>query len=540
MKNKFWTIFGIATLIFVLLLISVVGIMFMFPGTSILGFAYIQKNEAKQYTYTTETDASINGISAIEVNATGARVWICSSENTNKLVVRRRVNYNGFARTNKVNSSYSAKVVEERSFKGSDEVFRTFVIEAIEPNGIFDTKNTSIEVFLPKSINFSVVSAKSDGSTVNFSNKDGTQVVEVRDVHLSSTGSNKIFVRETSGVQNFYFSTVNGEVSFSSSEKICAKTVDFSTTSGSMNVKQGMEVEEKFKIESTQSPTVNVNSFDGELEISSNKGTFNFETIGANSTNSKAILNLNEASFYSPSTNAFVSLLDNCAAAKNDVVIGKLTNPTTSQSYFTIGAGRVFVNQLECDASFNATSGSIVAKNIKTNCSVNAYSDSGQIELYYLASSTAQENTFVKVFSKTGNIYLNKISGFLDVNVLESSPNSVCSISFASVCFDNSSLGKTNTINAKDRKVDLSYVGTGEVISRIFANTAIDLAESSVEFVSEVQQGDMDYVLNRPEYSNYSHEYRVFYDRPNNITEYTAKGLIFINSTSQIVISYVS
>lgn len=544
-KKKIPKNFTVSLLIIICSLFAIVAIsfavMFISPGTEILGFQYISYSEPMNKTYTTSTEISVLNIRAVKIVTDCSAISVKAGQNDSQVYVNYNRKIYGIVRSENSDIVFDERVTSNQSFEEDETLstYRTLVIDITEPSGFISTSDSVINVFLPSNIAFEVVYLSSEKGNVNYNSTAGEKNISAKNLYLMSSGGD-ISINNTQTCDNYFLKTTNGKVNFNSS-LISAKKVKFKSENGSLNLTNSaanatLTLTEGLIINSTANASVSINILNGDLDITAKSGIFAFDTIGSQSSQKNVSIHSSYSTFKFGTIYADLNVLGNENVSNNTLNIKKFVNSNENNNSINSGTGNVVIEELDANImSVSSTSGNIHLQKVSTTTSIYSYSSSGAITISYIESSSCVPGTTVKVFSKTGNISLSNISGFFEVEVLENSSFSRLDIVLSAVCYETGN-ENVNIVYGKNRKVNLTLKGyQNDLICRILSQQSIQFVDSST---TQVNETDYDYILGY--YTDYDYEYRVGYAQPtNNVgTIYEGKGKVFINGTGNVVISF--
>jgi len=529
----FCSLFAIVVIVF--------GIMFFSPGTEIFGYQYISFTEPMTRTYTSSSEISTSNITAFKIVTDCSFVTVNVSQSDSQVSVVYNRNIYGIVKTENAEIVFNDYVIGNQSFEEDDTsmTYRTMVIEITEPSGWIACSDSNVQVYLPSNISFEVVYLSSEKGDITYNSTTLEKSISAKNLYLMTSGGD-VSINNTQPCDNYYLETLDGKVSFNSAS-ITAQKVKFESENGTFNLTNStstatITVTDGFYIKSTGNVSVSVDILVGNLDIDAQSGTFSFDTVGSEA--SEKLVNVHSASstFSFGTIYGVLSVLGNENVSNNSVTVGKLVNTSEISDEIISGSGNVVIDEMESPAmSISSTSGNIFVQKVATTTDVYVYSVSGAISISYNESSSCVPETTVKVFSKTGSISLNNISGFFEVEVLENSAFSRLDIVLCAVCYETGN-DETNTILAKNRSVNLTLKGyQNDLICRILSRQSVNFVDSST---TQVNEEDLDYILE--DYVDYNYEYRVGYTCPTNGVGavYDGKGKVFINGSGSVVISF--
>ncbi len=544
-KKKLPKSFTICLLVFLGSLIAIVAIsfcvMFLSPGTEILGYQYISYTEPLTRTYTASSGVSTSNITAIKIITDCSAVNVSAGQNDSQVIVNYNRNIYGIVKSENAEIIFSDYVIGNGSFEedGTSGTYRTMIIDITEPTGFISSVESNVQIYLPSNILFEVVYLSSEKGNISYNSTSFEKNITAKNLYLMSSGGN-ISISNTQNCDNYYLKTSNGNVNFNSSS-ISAKKVKFESESGSFNLTNAtsdatITATEGLYLTSNGSVNVCVNVLNGDLNIDAQSGTFSFGRIGSETSEKEVSVYSSSSTLNFGTIYGVLNVFGKDNVGNNTVSVNKLVNTSENIDNINSGSGNVVIEEMNSPAiSISSISGNIYLQKVSITTSVYAYSATGAISISYIESSTCVPETCVKVFSKTGSVSLFNISGFFEVEVLENSAFSRLDIVLSAVCYETGN-DETNTILAKNRNVNLTLKGYGnDLICRILSFQEVRFVDSST---TQVNEADLDYILD--DYTGYEYEYRVGYIRPtNNVgAVYDGKGKVFINSTESVVISF--
>lgn len=544
-KKKIPKSFIISLLVFLGSLIAIVVIsfcvMFLFPSTEILGYQYISYTEPMTRTYTASSGVSLSNVNAVKIITDCSAISVNAGQTDSQITLNYNRNIYGIVRSENAEIVFSDCVIGNCTFEEDETAgtYRTMIINITEPSGFVSSSESIVQVYLPSNISFEVVYLSSEKGNITYNSTSLEKNITASNLYLMSSGGD-ISIANTQICDNYYLKTSDGKVNFNSSS-ISANKVKFESKNGSLNLTNAsndatITTTEGMYINSTGNVFVCVNILNGDLNISAESGTFSFDTIGSISSEKVVSVYSAESTLKFGTVYGTLNIFGKNNVASNTVTVSKLVNNSDNIDSISSGSGSVLIEEIDSPViSISSTSGNMYLQKVSTATSVYAYSTSGIISISYIESSSCVPETSVKVFSKTGSISLNNISGFFEVEVLENSSFSRLDIVLSAVCYEAGS-DETNNIFAKNRNVNLTLKGfMNDLICRILSMQEVLFVDSST---TQVNEDDLDYILNY--YTDYNFEYRVGYVQPTNGVGavYEGKGKVFVDNTEDVVISF--
>lgn len=521
--------------LFFVVVIGCIAIMFLSPGTEILGFQYVNYTTPLTKIYTNSTN-SISSVKAVKILTDCSSINVTAGEEASQISVLYNRKIYGFVKSENSQIVFSDKIISSFSFEQDDlpGLYKTFVLNITEPEGWVSYDESSLNISLPSNISFEVIYLSSKKGNITYSSSS-TASLSTENLHLTS-GDGNLTIATTQPIDNYYLKTNQGNVNFSSPPP-AAQKVKFESNGGSLNLTNAnknatLTLSQELFI--TGNATVAIDILNADLEIHSTGGRFSFGQIGNSSNEKRVKINAASTTFNFGKIYGLFTLSGNLTESNNNLSLSKLVNSSENNVNINTGKGNVIIEEVNSPSlSISTTSGNISVRKISISTTVRAYSTSGNISLSYVESSFRQPNTSVKVFTKTGSVSLANISGFFQVEVMENSAFSRLDISLCAICYDSASQ-EINLIKAKNRNVLLSFKGyEDDLICRILSKEQVDFPD---EIISQINPSDYDYISNE----SYPYEYRVGYESPSNDigSIYDGKGKVFIDGSGKVSISF--
>ena len=560
MKKFFKKFFIYLAFIIGILLVAVLAclaFMYFSPGTSVLGYEYVLYTNKTKDSYTTETALSINGIQAIEIVTGMTDVYIKPNKTSNEILVSHSEGLSGFCKSLNSDLNLSTKVVN-KSFEESTTVYKTFSINIDEPSGWIAKSNAYVYVYIPEELSINTIYVKSNGGNINYTSEvvyeekdpenekqeiEITKVLECVNLYMKTGDYGKLSIDTKNGISNFYLQTNLGKVDFLDVTTINANTLKFETNSGlfsltnkdktaTLNLTNTLEI---ISYDDYTGPTIKIDNLNANLKVTANKGSYTINQIGSQGNNKTIAMTMNKGYVDFGKVYGYVSILSQGNEIENKVTIDELEYVGATNTIES-GAGYINVKKLNGNASFDSTSGNISVGNATVISNIYAYSTSGNINIAYVGSTANNKDTNLIVLTKTGGINLKNISCSLDVQVLSNSKASL-DITFTAVSHTD------NTIDAKNRKVNIILKGVSDSLqSRLVCTKEVSIAENTAgQLISSVT--DQDYLVNLPEYTDYSKAYRLGYTKDDsnyNTNAYDRWGKILLKTTGDVLVSSMS
>lgn len=518
------------------------AIMFLSPGTEILGFQYVNYTTALTKTYT-NSSSDVSSVRAVKILTDCSSINVTAGEAASQISVNYNRKIYGFTKSENSQIVFSDKVIESLSFEqDSPGFYKTFFIKITEPQGWISHDESVLNVTLPSNISFEVIYLSSQKGNVTYSSSSSASI-STENLYLTSGGGN-ISIANTQFIKNYYLKTNQGNVNFSP-QTLTAEKLKFETNGGSLSFTNSsktstLTLSEGLFIKGNSNVTVDI--LNSNLEVQSTGGRFSFGKVGSSSSEKRVKINASSSTFNFGTIYGILTISGDLNASNNNLSVTKLVNSTKENININAGKGNVTLDEVsfsepDSSLSISTTSGNISVRNISLSTTIYAFSSSGNISLSYLESTSCQPDALVKVFTETGNISLANISGFFEVEVLQNSSFSRLDITLCAVCFNTGSQAK-NHIKAKNRDVLLTFKGyQNDLICRLFSKQPITLSDG---MTSPVDPSDYDYILDQTTFSEYNFEYRVGYPRPETPvgTIYESKGKVLIDGSGKINIFF--
>ena len=525
--KNFWIWFGIIVLVCLLLLGACFGIMYLKPGTSLLGLKYISVQTKQTFVYSSSSDYSLEEVDSIYIRTDRSNIKFSLGRFNNFMEVIYENNYGGFSRSDG-SSTYTDSIV-------NSGYNRTLNIITEENYTDLVSGESTINVLLPKNYNFSKITAITGTGSINFCSKNDDYAISIGEIALSTGKYGDINMGQTGNVSNLTFNTYIGSVVFSGISEISANKIEFNTASGSFLLDEKEETQlsttNGFVVSSTGKANVKISKLLSSLRLNAVAGSYSFDSIGDEGEDREVIVNADNINFSAGKIYGYVSFLDrNSYYVKNIISINELISTTDEPSSFIVGEGYLGISKIDTNLSASSTKGNISLNNINPQNSIYVFSESGDIYVKYRRSELSVNTTTTKVLSKTGNVNLENISGVLYLEILSPSENKTLNVSFNALCGN-----KEDKIISKDRTPVLIWQGNSDdLICSMFAKGRASFVTQSGApsiFGSEVTSEDFfEYMLN--EYPTYSHQYRVGYQKGS--LQYASAGKLFVDGSKDI------
>lgn len=528
--------------ILLVVVLVVFAVMYFSPGTSILGYEYVLYNDEKIEEYTLSTNPSVSGIQAIEIITEESDIYIYPNTESDKLTIYHNQGLSGFVKS--VNADLVMNVdVQTKSFEESLVSYKTFSINLNEPNGWIAKSNAAVYVYVPNNITPSTIYARSNSGDIHYISEneeeievDGQKQTKTHDLncinlYMKTGNYGKLNIDNKHNISNYYLKTSMGKVSFYDVTAINANTVKFETDSGLFDLRNAngdatLTLSDKLEIRSYGDyigPTVYINKLVGNLTVDADNGLYDIGTIGSHGSNKIIAMTVNRAKIRFGDVYGYVSILGQGNDISNDIYIkNHVYDSVINTSVYECGSAPVTIDNLNANASFDATSGNINIKTATTSSNIYAYSNSGSINVNYVSSKEDHPETKLTILTKTGNINLNNVSCLLEIQVMENSSSSSLNIVFTAVAYkQENGVVYDNIIEAKNRRVNLTLEGVSDNLQfRIASTCAASIAEGTVgQDISTEYDSDgvvnNDYLLRTEGYTNYTHCYRIGYNKGN-------------------------
>ncbi len=557
-KKKFFIYLSV----FLLSIIAAVGgcfaIMFLSPGTEILGYKYITLNKKEVVTLDT---SDLYAVQAVKITSDLSRISIYPSSN-DQLTITYNQNISGYVKS--VNADYSISTKKQSqlfsTYVDTTEDLTTMVIKISEPKGWLSYTESNIRVALPQTAYTAIYAScgKSDVTltssqkyTDSETNEELTRNISCKHLFLQSVADGNVTVAPNDTMKTLNFQTEFGEAKISGKKEFSAEQIVFSTNSGTFDFYMGGEgtlnLSRGLIINATGSPTVKFCNLNSNVSITTNGGDIDLGKIGQETSPYEVKMyssgaNLNISSLYG------VILSEGADGQANNISINYLKNTSSQLATIHSGAGNITINTLESAASLTSTSGNITVYEVGVTYGIYAYSTSGAIYINYTKGSLFHSGTLLQVFTKSGNVKLQNISCKLELTVLDNSPQSSCELTFTAICNSKDGSQLTNKISAPSRDVKITFIGSGDGLASRMLTTKVVYFDSSISSLcSKVDTTsippDRDNLLNpsQSQYKDYSNQYRLFYINPNKAEEegevvlFQRFGILLIDSASTTV-----
>lgn len=562
MKKFFKKFFIYLAFIIGILLVAVLGclaFMYFSPGTPILGYEYVLYTNKTKTSYTSSTPLSISGVQAIEIITEMTDVYIAPNTTSDEILVSHSEGLSGFCKSLNSDLKLTTKIVSKSFEEGKDtDIYKTFSINIDEPNGWIAKSNSYVYVYIPEELTINTIYVKSNGANIQYKSEvtfeeddpdnegqkiEKTKVLECVNLYLKTGDYGKLNIDTKNGIENYYLQTDLGKADFSDVTTISASTIKFETNSGMFSLTNAettatLSLSKTLEIISYDmyvGPTIKIDNLYGDLKVTANNGTYKINQIGSSGVYKTVAMTMNKGYVDFNNVYGYVSILSEGSDIENKVSIKNLEYNGATNTIES-GAGYINIGNLNGNASFDATSGYIKVGNATVNSNIYAYSTSGSIDIAYVGSTADNKDTNLIVLTKTGGINLKNISCSLDVQVLSNS-NSKLDISFTAVSYND------NTIDAKNRKVNIILKGVSDSLqSRILCTKEVSIAENTAgQLISSVN--DQDYIVNLPNYTDYTKAYRLGYTKDDtnyNTNAYDRWGKILLKTTGSVLVSSAS
>lgn len=546
--------------VFLLSIVAVVGgcfaIMFLSPGTEILGYKYIVLNEKETVTL---TSSDLYSVQAVKIMSDISRISIYPANN-DELTITYNQNISGYVKS--VNAEYNISTKKQNqlfsTYTDMTENLSTMVIKISEPKGWLSYTESNIKIALPQK-DFTAIYASCGKSDVTLTstqkytdsetNTEYTKDISCKHLFLQSAGDGNVTVTPNNTFKTFNFQTEFGTAKIAGKKELSAEQVVFSTNSGTFdfyNKGEGvLNLSRGLVINATGSPTIKFCNLNSNVSITTNGGDIDLGKVGQEGSPFEVKMyssgaNLNISSLYG------VILSEGADGQANNISINYLKNTSSELATIHSGAGNITINTLESEASLTSTSGNITVYEVGVTYSIYAYSTSGSVSINYSKSSTFHSGTLLQVFTKSGNIKLQNISCKLDLSILDNSSKGSCELTFTAICNSTDGSKLTNKISAPSRDVKITFIGSGDGLASRMLTTKVVYFDSSISSLcskvdTKSTPSDRDSLLNRTEYKDYSNQYRLFYTNPAKADEegevvlYQRFGILLVDSASTSV-----
>jgi len=527
------------------------AVMYFAPNTSILGYEYVYYKNSKEYEYNSATDPSVANLKAFEIVTNVSDIYVFPNEQSDTIKIVHNQGISGFTKSINAGLSIDINVIAEQSFEESLTNYKTMSIKISEPTGWIAKSNANIILYVPYSLDINTIYLKSEGGNIYYNSHqkdyESATGLTCTNLYMSTSNYNKLDINNKNAISNYYLTTDKGKVSFNNVTNLSANTIKFTTNSGSFNLTNSggnatLNLTNDFIVKSYDKklgPYVKINKLNANLKVNAENGEYIIDEIGSYGNYRTVAMTLNKSKINFGKVYAYVSILGEGNDISNTISINHL-NYTANMNMFENGSGSVTINNLNGDASFDATSGSINIKSATVTSNVYAYTDSGNINVSYIFSEEDNKATKLTILTNTGNINLYNVSVALNIKVLANSANSNIYIRFTAVA------SLDNVIEAKNRKITLVLKGVSDNLQfRIVSTNVVKLSEDMVgKEVSTPKDEDgstnNDYLLGTSKYSDFKHGYRIGYTKENNTyntNEFDMWGKLLITTSGLTNIS---
>ncbi len=534
--KKFFKYFMFLLALLVVLTGAFFAILYFSPGSSILGYQYVQFEEtiAKELS---QSELGSQGVNSLKIEGGSVEVVISPNTESENIKISYTQKVRGFAKTTNsvatLKTGYALSQFEEHT---SD--YTSAVISIVEPSGALVSSTSIVHVYLPQSYKVPILYCKSSKNISYFAKTSQTvddktteYATNVEDMYFYTQGSGKISLSCDNG-KKIGLKTERGDVVLSGTT-FSAEKIKFDTDSGKFDFYSDgnsiLNLSDKLEIMSygKKGVKINIDTLNGNLVVNCNGGEYKIGTIGSDAQKS-VTLNASNSKFTFGTVNGSISLQNGGDTGKNVFIATTINNLSTTNNTFEVGSGSVTINKLVGTSSLSSTSGNLYVGEIDLDSSIYALSDSGEINLTYQESRTSKLNTSVNVFSKTGDIYLNNISGLLKVNILSKSEKAKLDIVFTAVCNVDD-----NVIKAEDRDVSMTLKGFTDDFKLRALTTTKALFDTKID-QSQVSNNDRDYLLGDNGYKDYVYQYRCFYSLDESMSNIGSYAKLMV-STSGVI-----
>lgn len=545
---------------FLLSIVAVVGgcfaIMFLSPGTEILGYKYIVLNQKEAVTL---NQSDLYAVQAVKIMSDLSSISIYPG-NTDEIVITYNQNISGYVKSVNADYSISAKKQSQlfSTYTDVTEDLTTMVIKISEPKGWLSYSESNVKIALPQNVYKAIYAScsKSDvtlASTQKYTdsetNEELTRNISCKHLFLQSAGDGNVTVLPNDTMKTLNFQTEFGTAKISGKKELSAEQVVFSTDSGTFdfynNGEGTLSLSRGLFVNASGSPTIKFCNLNSNVSITTNGGDIDLGKVGQETSPYEVKMyssgaNLNISTLYG------VILSEGADGQTNNISINYLKNTSSELATIHSGAGNITINTLESDASLTSTSGNITVYEVGVSYGIYAYSTSGTISINYTKSATFHSGTLLQVFTKSGSVKLQNISCKLELTVLDNSSQSPCELTFTAICNSTDGSQLTNKISAPSRDVKITFVGSGDGLASRMLTTKVVYFDSSISSLcSKVDTtsipANRDSLLNQTQYKDYSYQYRLFYINPDKAEEegevvlYQRFGILLIDSASTTV-----
>lgn len=522
-----------------------IAVMFIVPGTSILGYQRIKYKDNTEYKFTAESELSISDIDAIDIITEISDIYIVPNATDGEIKIVHRQDISGFAKS--LNADLKVKKTKQvKTLEGENSEKNTLVFSVDEPSGLILSNSSYVYVFVPQNANLTSISARSSSGDITYSSKssqkNNTAIITCNNLHLRTEGSGEVTIKNEEEIENYYLATGSGSVVFNDVSTINASSINYQTNSGAfnfynnkkdatLNLTKGLFVKSTRK--SGAGPTIAINNLNGNLYVDTFNGVYQFTRIGSDGNFKTVAITTNNSKITMDTVFAQVSILSDSDNPSNNITINNLTSNGATNN-FEAGEGSVYIKLLSGSSAFNASSGSIRVDNAIPTYNVFAHSTSGSIDITYSETEDSDNAHKTTILTNSGNVNVRNISNELNLHVLSNS-SSALNLSFCAVASCD------NIINAKNRNPNITLVGTSDALQhRIASTTQVNLPQTAVGVAGSQINDDEKDSLARTDYykDNFSYFYRIGYAMGNVATHpYNNWGKILITSTGNATVT---
>lgn len=540
--KKFLVYLGIFLAIILAAIVICIAIMYFSPRTSILGYEYVSYTKLTEETLSTAS-GTYAGLEAIEVKTEDTDIYVYPSVETNKIQIRHNQGLSGFVKSMNANLSLTKSVLT-KSFEESLTDLKTLSINLEEPNGWISNNNAFICIYVPTALSIDTYNISSaSGNVYYYSDYEYNTDEEfvTNNLYLRSGEYSDIIISNPQSISNYYLTTDKGDIIFKDVTTLSANNLKFTTNAGGFNLvnlggSATLNLTGTFTVKSFDrkiGPYIRINKLNANMDVEAYNGRYIINTIGEPDSHKLVTMTTNKSNVDFGTVYAYVSILSDGGGVSNNVKIDKLYH-TADTNIIESGAGNITINNLSGNVSLDSTKGSVNVKNATVASSIYAYSSSGSVNVKYAYSKTNNSTTKLTVLTHTGNINLENVSCLLEVQVLSNS-SSKLDIVFSYISYNQD--GTENIINAKNRNINILLYGTTDSFqSRIISTNTVNFVKT---INTEIEATDVDNPFkNTTKYSEYSHAYRVGYNKSDTLISqnYDGWGKTLIETTGKTIV----
>ena len=535
---------GAILLVILLVVIICIAVMFLAPGTKVLGYQYVSCSGSTDYVFSNSTSLSVTDVYALEVTSDVASINVYPNDNPSEIKITHRKGISGITKSIDADLNVSSEI-ETRSFEYDTDSHKTLVFNVSEPKGAMLSNSSVIDVYISSDIVLKTISAKTGGGAIYYSSngvkynsttKPDVEPINCDNLYLKTGGNGAVVVNNTEQIENYYVSTKSGSLIFRDVSTITADTLKFETEAGALSYinKEGnatfnlyKELFIKSNKKSGLGPQIRVNNLIGNLRVETFNGSYTFDKIGQEGNDKLVAITTTNSRIKLNEVHGQVSILSDGENVSNNINITNLSSGGSIVNNLDSGSGSIYINTLNGDAALNSSSGQIKIDNANANCNIWAHSVSGNIIIRYSESDTSFNTKKTTIITNSGNIDLGYISNAIDITIL-SQNKSTLNLTFSAIAT------KDNYINAENANINITLVGTEDALQhRIASTNKVTIPQdASGAAGSEIEKQDEDYFINKSGYDKYSYNYRIGYAKSGIGTRpYDSWGKLLIKTT---------